>query len=91
MEREEVNNREEFEERWKEDYPDEYNWYSLIAVESFEKNGNMRFRAISFGNTQIISAEMNSNRSEEFHFSYYRTHLFVHSIMISQNYRRCCL
>lgn len=55
---------EEFEARWKEDYPDEYKWYELIISESFNKDGILVFRAVGLGNVTIISAIMDKDTPE---------------------------
>ena len=54
----EVETYEEYEKRWKEDYPDEYKWYELVIVESFNRDGSLDFRAVAFGDKTIISARM---------------------------------
>lgn len=60
----EVESYEEYEERWKEEYPDEYKWYELVAVESFNKDGTLSFRAVALGNKTIISAMMDRENPE---------------------------
>ena len=52
----EVKSREEFEELWHEEYPDEYKWYQLFLVESFNKDGSLRYRGVSVGRNTIVSA-----------------------------------
>ena len=54
----EVKSRKEYEARWQEEYPYETYWYRLVIVESFNKDGSFRFRAIGLGNKTIISADM---------------------------------
>ena len=54
----EIESRDEYEARWYEDYPDEMIWYRLVIVESFNKDGNLCFRAVSFNNKTIINAVM---------------------------------
>ena len=53
-----VTNREDYEQRWREDYPDPLCWYRLVIVESFNKNGTLRFRAIACNDKTIISSIM---------------------------------
>ena len=60
----EVNTYEEFEARWKEDYPDEFNWYKIIVSEIFNKDGSLRYRGVSIGNKMIISADMDCGTVE---------------------------
>ena len=52
----EVETYEEYEKRWVEDYPEEYKWYELVAVRSFDRDGSLRYYGISLGNKSIISA-----------------------------------
>lgn len=65
----EVESREEYEERWHEDYPDEIVWYELIIVESFNKNGSLRFRGVSLGHKNIISAMMDDSEEAMANYS----------------------
>lgn len=59
----------EYEDRWHEDYPDETCWYELITVESFNRDGRLRFRAVAVGRKTVVSAEMDEEagyyRAEE--------------------------
>ena len=50
----EVRSREEYDARWREEYPDDTYWYRLVIVESFNKDGSLSFRAIGLGNKTII-------------------------------------
>ena len=45
-----------YEARWLEDYPEAYKWYELLTVQSFDREGNMRYYAICLGNITVISA-----------------------------------
>ena len=63
----EVETYEEYEARWKEDYPDEYKWYELVVTESFGKDGTLRFRAVALGDKMIISADMEGDDAEQSH------------------------
>lgn len=65
LEWEEVQSKEEYEERWHQDYPDDYNWYSLVAVESRNRDGSIHFRAVSLGDNTIVSADLASNLQPE--------------------------
>lgn len=58
LEWEVVADREEYEQRWREDYPDPICWYRLVIVESFKKDGSLRFRAIACNDNTIISSMM---------------------------------
>lgn len=60
----EVETYEEYEARWREDYPDEFKWYELIIAESFNKDGTLAFRAVGLGNVTIISAIMDKKGAE---------------------------
>ncbi len=53
---EEVETYEEYENRWQEDYPEEYSWYELVAVKSFDRDNNLSYYGISLGNESVISA-----------------------------------
>lgn len=55
----EVETYEEFETQWKENYPEEYCWYELVIIESFNKDGKLRYRGVRLGDEMIISAMMN--------------------------------
>ena len=59
----EVETREEYEARWREDYPDAFKWYELVTVESYAKDGSLRFRAVALDNRTVISASL--QREEE--------------------------
>ncbi len=64
----EVDTYEEYVQRWKEDYPDEYCWYDLTVYESFNKDGTLRYRGVIIGNRFIISASM-EDKPGEYSFS----------------------
>lgn len=53
---EEVETYEEYEKRWLEDYPEEFSWYELVAVQSFDREHKLRYYGISLGNERVISA-----------------------------------
>lgn len=55
---------EEYVKQWQEDYPDEYNWYRLVVVKSLNKDGALRFYAMSLGNETIISATLEERLAE---------------------------
>ena len=61
----EVDSYEEYIGRWKEDYPDEFNWYKLVIAESFNKDGSLRYRGVSVGNKMVISADMDRGSAAE--------------------------
>ncbi len=61
----EVSTYEEYLEYWSRHYPDEFLWYELVIVESFNKNGSLRFRGVSVGRTTIISASMEGSTTQE--------------------------
>ena len=60
----EVETYEEYEKRWREDYPGEYKWYELVIVESFNRDGSLDFRAVAFGDKTIISARMDEGEGK---------------------------
>ena len=64
LEWDEVRDRTEYEERWREDYPDELCWYQLTVSEGYHKDGTLRFRGVSLGRNQIVSADF-GDRAEE--------------------------
>ena len=59
----EVNTYNEYIERWNMDYPDDYCWYEVELFESFEKNGQLRYRGVLVGDKTIVSAMMNEEFS----------------------------
>ena len=59
----EVKTRKEYEARWQDDYPEEVKWYELVLVESFNKDGSLRFRAVSLDNKTIICAELDRDEA----------------------------
>lgn len=61
----EVETYEEFVARWKEDYPDEFNWYRIVIAEGFNQDGSLRYRGVSIGNKMVISADMDCGTVEE--------------------------
>ena len=60
----EIENRDEYEERWKEDYPDPVSWYELVVAEGF-RDENLFYRAISLGNKMIINADMSTGEADD--------------------------
>ena len=52
----EVETYEEYEKYWEEEYPDEYIWYRLVLVQSFNKERVLDFYAVGLDNKTIISA-----------------------------------
>lgn len=61
----EVNNREEFEELWKYEYPDEEKWYEVVIAENYNHDGSLRYRGVAVGNTTIVSAMMDEEPVEQ--------------------------
>ena len=61
----EVTTYEEYLDRWHEDYPEEYVWYQLVVVESFNRDDTLRFRAIALNNKTIINVFMDGSREPE--------------------------
>ncbi|MBQ9154989.1 MAG: hypothetical protein IJ130_14400 [Solobacterium sp.] len=59
----EVENREEYEKRWTEEYPDPVIWYELVTWESFDREGRLAYRGIRFGNKIIVSSSMNADHT----------------------------
>ena len=57
----EVESREEYETRWREDYPGEVKWYELVLIESFDQCGSLRFRAVACDDRTIISSSWDRN------------------------------
>ena len=53
---EEITTYEEYEELWREDYPDEYNWYRLVVIQSFDNEDVLQYYGLSLGNSTVISA-----------------------------------
>ena len=51
-----VEDREEYEQCWLEEYPEPVCWYELVIAEAFQKDGSRLFRAVHFGNKPIVNA-----------------------------------
>ena len=51
----EVENREEYEIRWNQDYPETDYWYELVVREVFHKDGTPWFRGVWLGNKTIVN------------------------------------
>ena len=68
----EVKDRDEYEKRWHEEYPDPVSWYRLILFESLDKGGTLRYRGIVFGERFIVSARMQQEESEGIGYADYR-------------------
>ena len=51
-----VEDREEYEQYWLEEYPEPVCWYELVIAEAFQKDGSRLFRAVHFGNKPIVNA-----------------------------------
>ena len=49
---------EEYENLWKEEYPQEKIWYKLLLVDEKNKEGQTNFRAVVLGDKTIINAQM---------------------------------
>ena len=60
----EVDTYEEYLERWKEDYPDDFCWYDVSVFEIFEKDGRLRYRGVFVGDKNVVSAEMDEGFTE---------------------------
>ncbi|MBR2835821.1 MAG: hypothetical protein IKE43_08990 [Coriobacteriales bacterium] len=60
----EVETYDEYLNLWEQDYPDEYKWYELVVVDSYNKDGSLRYRGIVLNNTFIVSAIMDEEDAE---------------------------
>lgn len=69
LEWDEIKNKEEYEQRWFQEYPDEYSWYSLVIAEFLESDGTIRHRGVSLGDSTIINAQLESNKQPAIHMS----------------------
>ncbi|SDB54147.1 hypothetical protein [Butyrivibrio sp. INlla16] len=49
---------EEYEQRWNNDYPDEYIWYELVVAWCLDRNGELSYYGMDLGNERIIAASM---------------------------------
>ena len=56
---------EEYEQMWEQDYPDEYCWYRLVVVQSFNKDNSLRYYGMSLGNFTTVSASLDGCISDE--------------------------
>ena len=66
----EVETYEEYEKRWREDYPEEYKWYELVAVRSYDRDGSLRYYGISLDNETVVSATMEDRSYSDFNGYY---------------------
>ena len=55
----------EYEQMWEQDYPDEYCWYRLVVVQSFNKDNSLRYYGMSLGNSTIVSSTLDERISDE--------------------------
>ena len=60
----EVDTYEEYLERWKEDYPDDFCWYDVSVFEFFEKDGRLRYRGVFVGDKNVVSASLDEGFTE---------------------------
>lgn len=60
----EVETYEEYEALWHEDYPEPLAWYELIVSESFNRDGELFHRSISFGDRIIVNAVFDMGLAE---------------------------
>ena len=54
----------EYEQMWEQDYPDEYCWYRLVVVQSFNKDNSLRYYGMSLGNFTTVSASLDERISD---------------------------
>ena len=55
---------EEFEQKWKEEYPDPVKWYRLTVAEN-KPDSRFKFKSVSIDNTNVIAADMENGVREE--------------------------
>ena len=60
----EVETFDEYEKRWKEEYPQEIAWYRLVISEN-KPDSHLRFRGISVGRNIIVNADLRDGVREE--------------------------
>lgn len=60
----------EYENLWKQEYPDEVKWYKLVIVEGKNHDGQVDFKAVALGNKTIISARMDEEAKENYKDDY---------------------
>ena len=56
-----VESREQYEAFWQEDYPDELKWYKLELIESRNREGDIRFRAVFLDHKCVVSITFERN------------------------------
>lgn len=66
----EVENREEYEKCWQEDYPEPVSWYELLIAEGFNRDGSPMYRFVGLGEKIIINASLDERRTTERPFYY---------------------
>lgn len=55
----EVETYEEYEHLWQQDYPDEYVWYELVVVKSYDlRSGELSYHAVNLDHKSVISASI---------------------------------
>ena len=62
----EIENRQEYEKRWEEEYPEPTVWYKLVIWESSDREGTPVYRGIRFGNKCIINASFADSRDKKY-------------------------
>jgi len=66
----EVETFEEYETQWNNEYPDDFVWYRVTAVKSFNQDKSLRYYGINLGNITIVSALTKNSNIEE-NYNYY--------------------
>jgi hypothetical protein len=59
----------EYEDLWKEYYPDEVKWYRLVLCENKEDRPSNRYRAVAIDNTAIVNADLSKGTHAETWFT----------------------
>ncbi|MBP5449615.1 MAG: hypothetical protein J6Y01_05795, partial [Spirochaetales bacterium] len=62
----EVETYQEYEQLWKDEYPEEIVWYRLVIIEGKNRNGDVDFKAVALGDKTIISAMMDRQGKETY-------------------------
>ena len=54
----EVENYEEYVQRWLQEYPMEYVWYELVIVRCLDREGKLEYYGMNLGNERVIAASI---------------------------------
>ena len=65
LENGEIESREEYQQLWRETYPEEEKWYEVMVAENYDPDGSLRYRGVAVGHQSVISAMMDEEPTEQ--------------------------